>query len=801
MEKNITAYVRRGTKRLTGMCLAVMMGVSLLSPMVVYGTENTELITETEAAGGTEVVPVDVVEGTEDAGITENTETVTTTEVEQTEDTESTRTTENTEATESTEVTENTEATESTEDTETEEPEKQALTGVVANASSSVNVRAGAGTSYSVVTKVYVGQIVNILEETISNQKTWYRISFTKEGTGYEGWIHGDYVTVTQVQQPTNPDTGNQDTDTPAVSDEEFVQSLREAGFPESYLSGLLTLHQKYPKWQFVPVLTGLDWSYVIDNESVVGRNLVQDIVNDARKSTASTAYDWATNKWYGFDGDNWVSAAPGYIAYCMDPRNFFDEKYIFQFETLEYEPYQNKDGISNILKNSFMAGDYVDTDGATRNYAESFLNIGVGLAVSPYHLASRCLQEQGTKGTSPLISGNYPSYKGYYNHFNVGAYTTSTASATLNGLAYAKRVGWNSIYKSLQGGSSVVADRYVKKGQNTVYFEKFNVVNKESLFSHQYMTNVMAAFSEGSTISKAYTDKNAAFVFRIPVYENMPEKAVTFNDNGNPNNWLTSMSVSGQTLTPSFKPETTEYSLVVADETSTIHVSATPVYSKATVSGAGNYSLQYGDNNIAITCIAENGTSRTYNIHVVRIQNQPAEPETPVTPPEVELPEIPDTETPDTNIPTDPNSIQIAEGVSISTSYKVGEMFTGVAIGTTGAQLVANISTQNCTVKVLKTDGSEQTGAVGTGDKVIVYGVDGNPLAAYEVVIYGDLNGDGRISNVDLVRLTKQILKIDSLTGAALAAADVGGDGKISNKDLVAVQKHILNIAQIAQQ
>ena len=793
MKKNITAYVRRGTKRLTGMCLAVMMGVSLLSPVAVYGTETTELIATTETIDSTDVVPVDVAEGTEAVGTTE-----TVTEVEQTEAAENTETTETTEAPETTEETENTEDTEST---EVEEPVKKELTGVVANASTSVNVRAGAGTSYSVITKVYVGQVVNILEETISNQKTWYKISFTKEGTGYEGWIHGDYITVNQAGQPENPGTGNPDTDAPVVSDEEFMQSLREAGFPESYLAGLLTLHQKYPKWQFVPVLTGLDWSYVIDNESVVGRNLVQNVVNDARKSTASTAYDWATNKWYGFDGDNWVSAAPGYIAYCMDPRNFFDEKYIFQFETLEYEPYQNKDGISNILKNSFMAGDYVDTDGVTRNYAESFLNIGMGLAVSPYHLASRCLQEQGTKGTSPLISGNYPSYAGYYNHFNVGAYTTSTASATLNGLAYAKRVGWDSIYKSLQGGSSVVADRYVKKGQNTVYFEKFNVVNKESLFSHQYMTNVMAAFSEGGTISKAYTDKNAAFVFRIPVYENMPEKAVTFNDNGNPNNWLSAMSVSGQTLTPSFKPETTEYSLVVADETDKLHVSATPVYGKATVSGAGNYTLQYGDNNIAITCIAENGTSRTYNIHVVRIQNQPTEPETPVTPPETELPENPGTEVPDTEVPTDPDAIQIAEGVYISTSYKVGQMLHGVSIGTTGAELVANISTTNCTVKVLKADGSEQTGTVGTGNKVIVYGMDGSPLAAYEIVIFGDLNGDGRISNVDLVRLTKQILQIDSLTGAVLVAADVGGDGKISNKDLVAVQKHILNIAQIAQQ
>lgn len=818
MKTNITEIVRKGTTRMLSIYLAVMLGVSLLSPMNVYGTGNTDVMTElaTEA-------PVAQTEGESE---TESGETVAASELStENSETESSEQ-EDSETEETSETVNNSEGTENTEDsesTEIEEPVAEEKTGVVANASTAVNVRAGAGTGYSVVTKVYVGQIVTILDETtLSNQATWYHVSFTKEGAAFEGWIHGDYISVNQTPAPETPNPENPGTENPGMTDEAFVQSLKNAGFPDSYCEGLLALHKKYPKWQFIPVLTGLDWSYVIDNESIVGRNLVQNTVNDARKSTAATAYDWATNRWYGFDGDNWVSAAPGYIAYCMDPRNFFDEKYIFQFETLEYEPYQTKEGISNILKNSFMAGEYKDTDGVTRNYAESFLTIGQGLSVSPYHLASRCLQEQGTKGTSPLISGNYPSYVGYYNHFNVGAYTTSTASATLNGLAYAKRVGWDSIYKSLQGGSSVVADRYVKKGQNTVYFEKFNVVNKENLFSHQYMTNVMAAFSEGSTISKAYTDKNAAFVFRIPVYNNMPEEAVKFNDNGNPNNWLSYLAVNGWNLTPAFKPETTEYSLIVPDEVKNVSVSANVVYSKATVTGTGNYTLQYGDNYIAVTCIAENGTSRTYNIHIVRIQNTPVEPEVPDTEvpdtetPDTETPgtENPDTETetpgtenpgtetpvPDTEVPSDPNAIKIAEGVYISTSYKVGEMISGIAIGSTGADVVATIKTTNCVVKVLKADGTEQTGVIGTGNKVMIYGMDGTQLAAYDTVIYGDLNGDGRISNVDLVRLTKHILKIETYAGAELAAADVGGDGKVSNKDLVAVQKHILNIAQIAQ-
>ena len=92
------------------------------------------------------------------------------------------------------------------------------------------------------------------------------------------------------------------------------------------------------------------------------------------------------------------------------------------------------------------------------------------------------------------MISGNYSGYNGYYNYFNIGAYTTSSASATVNGLIYAKNNDWNSIYKSINGGAGIVGNNYVKKGQNTLYFQKFNVVNMNSIYSHQYMTNVQAA-------------------------------------------------------------------------------------------------------------------------------------------------------------------------------------------------------------------------------------------------------------------------------------------------------------------
>ena len=635
--------------------------------------------------------------------------------------------------------------------------------GVVQNTEKGVYVRSGAGTSYSVVTKVYKGQAVNV-GELVSAGMNWYSVTLVVGGASYSGWICADYVAVngqTSDDQSQGETTG--------VTDSEYEAALAAAGFPASYCSALASLHQKYPNWQFVPVQTGLDWNTVVLNESLIGRNLIQNSVNDARKSTDSQAYNWETNKWYGFDGASWVSASPEYIAYCIDPRNFLNENQIFQFETLEYAGYQNAAGVQSVLSNTFMAGNYTDTDGAVRSYADTFVEIGSNVGVSPYHLASRCKQEQGVRGTSDLISGRYSNYAGYYNYFNVRAFTTGSASAIVNGLEYAKLQGWNSIYKSIAGGSSVVADNYVKKGQNTIYFEKFNVVYTNSLYAHQYMTNVQAAMSEGTNMGKAYTDKNQAFVFRIPVYQNMPESAVTFADKGNPNNWLSSITVDGYALTPAFSGANTSYSLVVPDSAASINVGATAVAGTSTVSGTGNYSLNYGDNTIQITCISQSGDSRTYTLIVARAGGSAG------------------------------GTIQVADDAAITPFYPIGTYVTGIEPGTSASTVASGIGTQNCTVKILNADGSENTQTVGTGNKLAVY-VGDTLVQQYEIVVYGDINGDGKVSNLDLVLMQKQILGIESQSGSRLEAANVSKDGGISNKDLVILQKHILGISQIDQ-
>lgn len=546
--------------------------------------------------------------------------------------------------------------------------------------------------------------------------------------------------------------------------DAEFVSKMKEAGFPDSYLSSLNALHAKYPKWQFEAVNTGLEWSTVIEKESRNGWNLVQKSSDDAKKSTASGAYDWYTNTWTIYDGSSWVGAHPDYIAYCMDPRNFLDETYIFQFECLSYSSSQTRDGVVSILDGTFMTKDVKDADGTVLNYADAFVAIGKETGVSPYHLASRVRQEQGTEGTSSLISGTYKGYEGYYNYFNVGASGVTSALVIQNGLTYAKNAGWNTRYKALLGGAKLLAKNYISVGQDTLYFQKFNVVNHSALYSHQYMTNVTAAITEGKKMGEGYSDKQQAFVFRIPVYNNMPESAVAFTATGNPNNYLKTLAVKDHSLTPSFDGATTKYSLVVDSDVESITVSASAVASTSTVSGAGAVKLETGTNTVKVKCTSQSGSAKTYTLTVVRQEG-------------------------------------VAEELT-STRYHVGSKYiTGLTPGVKASAFLKELSAGNATIKLFRADGTENTGKLATGNEVKVYDSSGKLLSTHQVVIYGDVNGDGDINVLDMIKVNRHALGLAKISGCYLTAGDANraGDG-VNVLDMIYINRYALGLSTIKQ-
>ncbi len=467
----------------------------------------------------------------------------------------------------------------------------------------------------NVVCQLSSGHPLTIKKETSgSDNYTWYQVSFSYLGSDREGFVRSDLVVRAEGEAGEAP-----------VGSEDFEKSIEQ--LPDSYKNQLRAIHAKHPQWKFEAVDTGLEWADALKAESSVGKNLVSKNSIASWKSIEPQSYNQSTDTWYTFDGGSWASASKELIAYYMDPRNFLNESGIYMFEDLTFSQTQTSTSVSKMLAGTFMSGDVHDADGTAFNYAEMFRKVGEEAGVSPYLLAGRALQEMGVRGNSQSISGTVAGYENYFNYFNIGAYAYSGRSATVNGLIYAAGTDdayarpWNTRAKSLLGGAKYLSDKYVSKGQNTLYFQKFNVVNRENtLYSHQYMSNVQAASSESSRLQLAYLGDDEVLTFRIPYYRNMPDaQCVKPTSDSNPNTYLASLSVSGGELSPAFSGVTDKYVATVDPGQETVEIKATPVCSSSSVGGVGVYPITPGTNTLYVGCKAQNGAIKAYTITVNR--------------------------------------------------------------------------------------------------------------------------------------------------------------------------------------
>ncbi|WP_456033199.1 SH3 domain-containing protein [Ruminococcus sp.] len=476
-----------------------------------------------------------------------------------------------------------------------------------------LNVRSGAGTSYSKTGTVSYGDSLTILSKTTdSSGAKWYKISC--------GNVTG-YVSAAYVQLTSSGSQGSSDAD--------FESYMTKQGFPESYKPYLRTLHEQHPKWIFTAQKLGVDWNTALKEECVVGRNLVHSSALASWKSMEKGAYDFNGGYWYGLDG-SWVAASKEIIMYYMDPRNFLNDTYIFMFENQSYDPsYQTESGVKTILADTFMSGSYTCPDTKKKyTYSQTFMDAAKKSGVSPYHLASRCRNEQGVNG-APQSLGTVKGYENYFNFFDIQAYATSTMTAAEMGCKYAKTTNptyllpWTNQYKSIVGGSIFLGTGYITKGQDTLYLQKFDMVDGgNGLYYHQYMTCVFGQANEAISLKNAYSQDilNSAMEFKIPVYNNMPDKLCPKpTSSGDNNNYLNSLSVSGTSISPKFDKFTTSYTATVKAEISSVTINANPLGKSAKVSGNGKVSLKTGENTIKVTCTAASGVKRTYTIKITR--------------------------------------------------------------------------------------------------------------------------------------------------------------------------------------
>ena len=602
------------------------------------------------------------------------------------------------------------------------------------------------------------------LEIISTSNSSWYQVTLTYGGIEYTGYVSSSFITIYNSDGSTSS------------GDSDFEKYLSNEGFPDSYKDQLRELHAAHPNWVFKAVHTGLDWNDVVANEvNIKGRvnNMVEGYSSNPRYNWRSTTvgYDYKTDTWSSYDGSTWFAASDNLVKYYLDPRVYLYEKFVFAFETLSYDSSQTKAGVESILYGTFMYDS--KPSGSSSTYSTLMMKAGKDSGVSPYHIASRIKQEIGTTITSGT-NGQNSSYPGIYNFYNIGAYASPEGNAIVNGLKWASSGStygrpWTSAYKSIVGGALYIGENYILKGQNTLYTQKFNVTYTDCLYSHQYMGNVQAVSSEAQKVYSAYKGAgtlDGAITFSIPVYKNMPKSMVTKpSDYGNPNNYLKSLYVSGYDISPRFAVSTnTAYTISVPSNVSSVSISATTVNANASISGTGTISLSQGTNTVNLVVTAQNGSKRTYKITINRGEA-----------------------TAMTNTDT---------SVTFNTKYNISKnkLISNISPATSIESFTKKLGASK-DITITDSEGESKTsGNIGTGD---IIKVDGTK---YKVVVYGDVNGDGKITALDLLKIQKHIMGSSSLKGAFLEAANVKHSGSVSALDLLKVQKHIMGSSTISQ-
>ncbi len=594
---------------------------------------------------------------------------------------------------------------------------------------------------------------VTILETVNSqgddNVPKWCHIKFTYNGKQYEGYVAANFVTEKVQAQP---------------------GGIMPDGVPEIYKSYIKDIASAHPNWKFVFYDTGLEWSSLFskDAQGFIGRSLIENVFPISYRSLEPGAYNWETDKFIAQDAGRWYQANDQTIAFYMDPRNFMNDENIFMFESLEYnENTHTVSGVEAILKGSFMAGkSIVNTEGQAVTYAQAYIDAAKISGVSPYHLAARTVQEVGTSGTSGSVNGN----SGYYNYYNIGA--NSSSDPVANALNFAKTTDekymlpWNSPYKAIVGGALWIGKGYIDKGQDTLYYQKFNVVNQ--VWTHQYMTNIMAPYQESEDIYKSYKELNiidVPYVFVIPYYRNMPEKACELpkSSNGSPNNWLSSLTIEGYDF--SFDGnKTSGYSIKVPESVSSVNISAKSISSKATVEGTGKINLNPGSNSIKIVVTAENGNKKTYSVEIVRNSTNLI---------------------PLTGISLDKTELTMFNGETKKLTVKYNPS------NTTDNKTVT-LSSSDKTVVTVENDGTVK--AIGKGTATVTAKV-GSFTATCKVtvsnkVLTGDIDADGAVTLSDALMIFKYKSGEVKLSDTAIKAADTDKNSKVELADALRIFK-----------
>lgn len=545
------------------------------------------------------------------------------------------------------------------------------------------------------------------------------------------------------------------------------IDQIDENLYP-GYKQLIKSMQAKHPNYVFLAYYTGLNWDEVLTAEYQGHGTSPWNLVQVGEKYNGMWICPLCGASKY--DNGSWCCASLDALSYMMDPRNSINDSDVFQFKDLSGSDVSYND-IARVVSGY---GSYINNAEAI----QAIVDASKQYNINGYFLVTKIINEHGKNGSTLSNGKGYNgNYVGIYNYFNINASGNGVANIINSGLSYAQKQGWTSIRASIFGGTKVVKESYMDKhSQNTFYYQKFNVSGRDTLGTHQYQQNIMAAQSQGTSLKAYYgSSTNGIFTFIIPLYKNMPKIACARPDSSKPN----SITYEEGTI----KNVSTSLTVRAAGRKNALAIGKLnnnepiKILRKAdsqvdgyywdlivTNKGTYGYAARYvgGDQ-----CIVPNGSTGTSSGGAS--QTKPEEkPEEPTTPP-IEPAPIPE--------------------VDIEKDIKINEEECLVSPEVTCEHILEKYEEAKITDK----DGKEAlAGSLGTGYKITI------EEKTYTVVKKGDVNGDGNISIIDAVTMLNSIKGIKVLENEYKSASLVKNSEEITITDVVVVLNHIKGILYI---
>ena len=173
-----------------------------------------------------------------------------------------------------------------------------------------------------------------------------------------------------------------------------------------------------------------------------------------------------------------------------------------------------------------------------------------------------------------------------------------------------------------------------------------------------------------------------------------------------------------------------------------------------------GNVPLLVGTNQVVITCTAQNGDVRTYTINIVRLE-------------------------------------QGVDPLFTSDYTLINQYLSGIAEKMTVETFLSGMTlAEGARAEVqdrLNQKVTDMTRIMRTGDRLVVYNAENEAVNLYYVILFGDVNGDGRINSYDMTITARHIIKENLISGIEFLAADVDKSGKLNSMDMTMIARHIL--------